>query len=480
MKFKIIALIEFALILVLAGFLLTRLISLKSAKPVIREPVKPAESTLKYMPPPPPKPRIELIKKLIEMKDVFTPRVTKITDDIYNASGYALGSVQMVITEKGLVIIDSTESREAAQEILDEFRKITDKPIKYLIYTHGHLDHIFGSTVFMESGTEVISTQDAVDFMKRNFVEMAGSINRSRHIQFGDIEEEYARKRPVKSPVRLPSVLNEKGFVWPTITFDQRHSFELGGKRFELFHTTGETPGHLMVWLPDEKVLFCGDLYYFSFPNLSTPMLRPRPVKGWYESLNRMISLKPEYLIPGHTAAIIGAEKIREALDVHSRAVRSVYEQTIECINDGKTVEEAVRIVRLPAELAQKKQLREGYGRVDWSVRGIYQGETGWYDGYGTGLNPLPPHFRARELANLAGGADKLLKRAISLQRSGEHQLVCELCDVVIAANPGDKLARIIKANSLDHLPYISGNLNMFGFYRSAAALERKAAGIKP
>ena len=480
MKFKIIALIEFALILVLAGFLLTRLISLKSVKPVIREPLKPAESTLKYMPPPPPKPQIELIKKLIEMKDVFTPRVTKITDDIYNASGYALGSVQMVITEKGLVIIDSTESREAAREILDEFRKITDKPIKYLIYTHGHLDHIFGSSVFMESSTEVISTQDAVDFMKRNFVEMAGSINRSRHIQFGDIEEEYARKRPVKSPVRLPSVLNEKGFLWPTITFDQRYSFELGGKRFELLHTTGETPGHLMVWLPDERVLFCGDLYYFSFPNLSTPMLRTRPVKGWYESLNRMISLKPEYLIPGHTAALIGAEKIHEALDVHSRAVRSVYEQTIECINDGKTVEEAVRIVRLPAELVQKKQLQEGYGRVDWSVRGIYQGETSWYDGYGTGLNPLPPHFLARELANLAGGADKLLRRAITLQESGAHQLVCELCDVVIAANPGDKLARIIKANSLDHLPYISGNLNMFGFYRSAAALERKAAGMKP
>ncbi|MCJ7685039.1 MAG: hypothetical protein MUO68_12170 [Desulfobacteraceae bacterium] len=81
MKFKIIALIEFAVILVLAGFLLTRLISLKSVKPVIREPVKPAESTLKYMPPPTPKPQIELIKKLIEMKDVFTPRVTKITDN---------------------------------------------------------------------------------------------------------------------------------------------------------------------------------------------------------------------------------------------------------------------------------------------------------------------------------------------------------------------------------------------------------------
>jgi alkyl sulfatase BDS1-like metallo-beta-lactamase superfamily hydrolase len=480
MKLKIIAWIEFVLLLVLAALLVTRFISIRSIRPVVREPLTPAESTLKYTPLPPPKPQLESLGKLAEMKEVFTPRLTKVTHSIYHATGYALGNVQMVITRDGLVIIDTTESPEAAREILNDFRKITDKPIRYIIYTHGHFDHVFGSTVFLEKGTEVISTRDTADVLKRSFVELRGYQDRSRHIQFGGIAEAYAFKRPIKSPVRLPAVLRKKDIVWPTITFDREYSFTLGGKKFELFHTTGETPDHLMVWLPDEKALFSGDLYYLSFPNLSTPMLRPRPVKGWYESLDRMIALKPDHLIPGHTAAISGAEKVRETLIVHSRAIRHLYEQTITCINEGKTVEEAVTLVRLPPELARKKQLREAYGRVDWSVRGIYQGETGWYDGHGTGLSPLPPRFRSRELIRLAGGADKLLNRAVSLQLANEHQLACELCDVVILANPDDKTARLIKASSLDYLAYMCGNMNMFEFYRSAAALERQAAGFRP
>ena len=98
----------------------------------------------------------------------------------------------------------------------------------------------------------------------------------------------------------------------------------------------------------------------------------------------------------------------------------------------------------------------------------------------GTSLAPLPPAFPAREAVALAGGSDKILARAMELQEKGEHQLACELCDIVIAANPSDRLARLIKAASLENMAFTSGNLNMFGFYRSAAAQERKAADSKP
>ena len=480
MKLKILALIEFFVIIALAVALAAQFISLKQVKAVVREPETPGESTLCYTPPPPPKISVNGMKRVAELGRVFTPRVTKITDDIYYASGYAIGGVQMVITDEGLVIIDTTESKEAAKEILEEFRKITDEPIKFIIYTHGHIDHVCGSTVFMEGGTEVIATKDAVEFLRKDFGWLGQFHNRSRHNQFGDIAEDYARRMPFKSPVRLPTLTESKDFVWPTITFDRDYTFVLGGKRFELYHTVGETPDHLMVWLPDEKALFCGDLYYLSFPNLSSPMLEPRPVRGWYKSLERMIAMEPEYLIPGHTSAVIGAGKVRETLTNRARAIRHVYEQCIKCINEGRSVEEAVRIIKLPGELAQMKQLEEGYGSIDWSVRGIYQGETGWYDGRGTKLNPLPPGYRARELVALAGGADKILARAIDLQKEGEHQLVCELCDVVLEANSEDKLAHIVKANSLEYLAFASGNLNRFGFYRSAASLERQAAGVTP
>ena len=96
-----------------------------------------------------------------------------------------------------------------------------------------------------------------------------------------------------------------------------------------------------MVWMPDEKSLFCGDIYYASFPNLSTPMLEARDVRGWYESLELMATFGAEYLIPSHTAAIVGADEVAETLADHASAVRSVYEQTIKLINEGKTVDEA-------------------------------------------------------------------------------------------------------------------------------------------
>ncbi len=478
MKIKILVAVQFVLILVLAATLVGRYVSFRDNRPLVREPATPDESTLTYTPPPPPPVPADILIKLAKAKDLMTPRVEKITDDIYQASGFALGNVQMVVTDEGLVIIDTTESLDAAREILERFREITDQPVRVIIYTHGHLDHVSGTPVFLEEDTEVVSTRDLVAFMQKDFGELREFHVRSRLNQSGRLAPAYARPLPIRSLFRgLDSLKNP---VQPTITFDDAYSFVLGGKTFELFHTRGETPDHLMVWLPDEKALFCGDLYYASFPNLSTPMLEPRPLKGWMESLGRMLALEPDILIPGHTAPVVGRENVRHLLENYRRAILHVYEETVRCINQGKTVEQAVAEVGLPPDLARLPYLQELYGRVDWSVRGIYREKTGWYDGMGTGLAPLPPAYLARELVGLAGGTDDVLARAVLLQEAREHQLACELCDLVIDANPQDKMARVIKAASLDTMAFTCGNLNMFGFYRSAAALEREAAGAPP
>lgn len=478
MRAKYLAAVELVIILFLSSTIIAQCVSLKKGKSIVRAPAAPGESTLSYTPPPPAKFPLEAVKQALEMRDFIKPHIDRITDDIYLARGFALGSVQMVITGEGLVIIDTTESADSAKEIFAEFRKITDKPVRYIIYTHSHLDHTQGASVFMQPGIQVIATNDAVLQMKKDYGWLKEFVIRSRLNQAGLAAPEYSKKLPVSSPVRSPK--QNIGLVWPTITFDNEYSFTLGGRKFELYHTWGETPDHLMVWMPDEKALFCGDLYYSSFPNLSTPMLEQRPVREWYESLDRMISMKPKYLIPGHTAAITGEQQITDTLTNYSKAIRYVYEETIRGINEGKTEDDLAHSIKLPEELAKLPYLQELYGRVDWSVRGIYRNLTGWYDGHGTGLNPLPAQIRAREIVALAGGADKILERAIELQKAGEHQLACELCDIIIAANPKDKLAHAIKANSLDYIGVANFNINMFGFYRSAEALERKAAGVSP
>ena len=477
MKAKVIIAVEFVIIVVLLIVLSTQFISFKTIRPVVREPAAISESEVSYTPPPPPRMDLETVRKARALRAEFSPKIDKITDEIYLARGFSLGSSIMVITEEGLVIIDTTGNAQVAEKILSEFRKITDKPIRYIIYTHGHPDHIYGAHVFMAEGVQVIATRAAVEFMKRQDQWLGAYHLRSRTIQAGRAALEFATKTVFSSP--FPPWQN-KQMIWPTITFEDEYVFKLGGKRFELYHAMGETPGHLMVWMPGERALFPGDLYYASFPNLSTPMLESRPVKEWYESLDRMVALNPDYVIPGHTRALSGREETVDVLSHHSQAIRYVYDETLKAINAGKTLDEAAHTITLPERLAKRWHLQELYGRVDWSVRGIYRKETGWYDGHGTGLNPLPPGHRAREMVQLAEGADKILVRAIALQKAGEHQLVCELTDMVIAANPKDRTARIIKANSLEYLGYQSGNLNMFGFYRSAASLERQAADIKP
>jgi alkyl sulfatase BDS1-like metallo-beta-lactamase superfamily hydrolase len=302
-------------------------------------------------------------------------------------------------------------------------------------------------------------------------------LKRSRQIQAGRADEEYAMKMPID--VGFEGFEGET-LVWPTITFDTVYSFKQDDTEFEMYETGGEAPGHLIIWMPQKKIVLSGDLFYRSFPNLSTPMLSARSAEDWIGGLEKIITLKPDYLAPGHGLSLRGGEEILSQLSNYRDATKYVFDETIKAINQGKTVEEAIHDIRLPEKYASLPYLQEYYGRVDWAIRGIYRKFTGWYDGQGTNLNPLPSGYLAREIITLSGGVNKVITCAIEAQKRGEHQLAVELADIVIKANPNEKIARVIKSYSLDYLGYQGQNINMFGFYRSAAAMERKKADYKP
>jgi len=455
-------------------------LNLRPQKTVTREPSAPGESTLEYQVPPPAKLSILSVGQALISWRGIVPGVHKVTDGVYVARGYAIANVGLVVTKDGLVVIDSTESPEAAKEILKEFKKISNQPIRYLIYTHGHGDHTQGSTEFNEPGIQVIATKQFQDFVRFETEITGPYTRRARFFQMGSAAPEYIRaKLPVKPGDMVRSGVGTPEMLKPTILFDGHYEFELGGEKFELYYAPGETPDTLIIWMPKKRVLFCADDYYASFPNLSSPMLGPRPVAGWIDSLSKMIELKPAFLVPGHSQEVIGEKEVMERLTNYRDAVKSIYDQTIACINEGKTVEQAVQDVKLPEKFAQYDYLKEYYGRVDWSVRGIYQGAIGWYDGNGVNLIPLPKSYSSRELVKLAGGADKILARAIELQKNNEDQLAIELCEVVLQANPEDKTAHLIKAVSLEKMAMNATSINQFGFYLSSSAKEFQAAGYK-
>ncbi|MEW6187082.1 MAG: alkyl sulfatase dimerization domain-containing protein [Thermodesulfobacteriota bacterium] len=477
MKSKILIGVLLAVIVVLTVLLILSIFTLKPFRSGLKVLNIPGGSSIQYSPPPRPKMAFPTREQMVNLRTLYKKTIDKVTDGVYVANNYAFGNVVMVETSRGVVIVDTSENAKSARKILEEFRKITDKPIKTIIYTHGHVDHVFGTSVFKEKGTQIISTRSTVDFLKREQGWMKPFLTRSRNIQSGKVEPEFALKIPFD-----PSFegFEKETLIWPTVTFDGSYSFKQDDILFELYETGGEAPGHLIIWMPEKKVLISGDLYYESFPNLSTPMLAARSAEDWIKGLEKILALGPDFLAPCHGLSLKGKEQIRTRLGNFKDATRYVFDSTIQAINQGKSVEEAVREIRLPEKFARLPYLQEYYGRVDWAVRGIYHRYTGWYDGLGAGLNPLPAEYLPREVIRLSGGVDTILRRAVEAQKQGEHQLAVELADLVIKANSHEKIARVLKASSLDYLGYQSGNINMFGFYRSAAALERKKAGYKP
>jgi Alkyl sulfatase dimerisation/Alkyl sulfatase C-terminal/Metallo-beta-lactamase superfamily len=211
-----------------------------------------------------------------------------------------------------------------------------------------------------------------------------------------------------------------------------------------------ETDDHLFVWLPGKKVLLCGDNFYRSFPNLYTIRgTRYRKVKNWISSLDHMRDLKPAFLVPGHTRPLSGAEHIQKTLTDYRDAIQYVHDQTLRGLNQGQTADELAASIKLPSHLARSPYLQEYYGKVSWSVRAIWDGHLGWFDGDATHLLPLPPRERARRMADLAGGEEALLKRAEKAASAGDHRWALELTGYVLRLSPEHARARKARAKAL-------------------------------
>ena len=197
------------------------------------------------------------------------PQLIKVTEQVYSAVGYALGNVLFVITDSSVVVIDTTESPAAAREALAALRRVSDLPIRYIIYTHFHGDHINGAVVFRQrdAGPVDVIAQQMHDQELIRYQLLRDYNKRLNAIQFGSA----LPRRDITMELAVDPLRPAIGYVRPTITFDQQYSFEEGGVKFELHHTSGETLDHLMVWLPEQQSCFPVISSTIAFPCYPAP-----------------------------------------------------------------------------------------------------------------------------------------------------------------------------------------------------------------
>jgi alkyl sulfatase BDS1-like metallo-beta-lactamase superfamily hydrolase len=407
-------------------------------------------------------------------KASFNPKnkktsIVKVSDRITVAAGYGFISANMVVidTGDGLALVDTMEGPGAAVKAKQDLGALMEKPVKHIIYTHHHGDHTGGTATFMGEGTKVIATQAFADMLTNYNARLMGRIMGDIAIQYNIDLKPPQPAAGEKGPKKLPANVN--------VVFDDHYKFNQGDLTFELHLAPSETTDALYVWIPQLKAVCCGDMFYDTFPAISSPMKLNRCAYYWYKSIEKVLAFEAECLVPGHGWPIKGKDNIREVLTNYHDAIKFVDDKVVEALNKGISIEQLRDEVReLPANLRDLPYLQEQYGKLSWALEGNYRYYIGWFYGNSTWLEPLPSVKRYTELVELTGGTDRIVERAIALQKEGKDQLALELLEIVLTVEPGHRTAMAVKANSLQRLGTNSDNLNARGFYNSDAARTLK------
>jgi alkyl sulfatase BDS1-like metallo-beta-lactamase superfamily hydrolase len=407
-------------------------------------------------------------EKLRAHSNEFRKEVIRVADGVYVAVGYSASNVILIQGTNGSIIVDTATDPVAARDIRTAFGDLLRPPVRAIIYTHSHADHTGGASVF--AGTdhpEIISHQPFgtlptdIGRASRDGGDQFGmALPESMYINAG-VQLEFGR---VTRPTR-------EGYLPPTRMFSgDQLSLAVAGVPLLLLSAPGETTDTIAIWLPEKRVLMPGDDFLRAFPNISPIRgARLRTPEDWIASLEKMIELGPEDVVPSHTRPVLGATAARGALTAYHDGIKSILDQTIEGIKTGERPDELVQHVKLPPSLAENPYLQEFYGGVEWTVRGIYADREGWFDGNATNLFPLPERERAAKLVALIGGPDRVLARGREALAAGDFTWAAELADDVLANDGANASAQRLKARAFTELGERQVNAIARNYYLSSA-----------
>jgi glyoxylase-like metal-dependent hydrolase (beta-lactamase superfamily II) len=353
----------------------------------------------------------------------------------------------LVTTPDGDLIINTGTDFEAA-EIKARFSRISAGPLRMITFTQGHPDHVSGWSQFHQPDVETIAQANHPDvreywrhlhpFYVRRIMKLWGA--------FMDVQTAAATLPP--EPVLTES-------------FIDTHAFQLGGRQFELYATPGgETTDALVVWIPEERAVFIGNLmgpFFGHVPNLYT--LRGDKIRGamtFIHSVDRVIALGPETLIKGHDVFRGTDENLTTMTKVRD-ATAYLRDRTIDGMNSGADLWTLMREVTLPPELA----LPQVHGKVAWIVRAIWEEHVGWFRYESTTeLYDVPPSSVWSDVVDLVGGTAPLTERADVHAKAGRPLQALHLTDVVLAHAPADADALGVKRQALEQLLTATGREN--------------------
>ncbi|MFT4822160.1 MAG: alkyl sulfatase BDS1-like metallo-beta-lactamase superfamily hydrolase [Halioglobus sp.] len=376
---------------------------------------------------------VDMIRRPIEVR--------KIADNIHYAAG--VGNTIMIDTAEGVVIYDTGLVLQSAKQLRLLKEQVSDAPVHSIILSHSHADHIGGVKFWMEEGSEIIAHKEYSE-EQRYLTELEPYL--------------YGRNRTLFPWIPEKTVdieMMRYGGITPTITVDDEDSytFVLGDIEFQVIGAPGaEGADNIVLWLPEQKILFTGDFFgpqFPQFPNIFT--MRGEKIRKPMEyvaSLNKLMLLEPEIVVPSHLDPTVGAQAIRQGMEKIRDAVQYVHDETVAGMNAGKSVNQLMKEIELPPNLS----LVQNHGKVDWAVKSIWDYYATWFHFESTTeLYPVAASEVYSDLAEVAG-SEALLTLGQKYIEQDFPVKALHTMEVALAGNPQSKAALEVRQQALNRL----------------------------
>lgn len=269
--------------------------------------------------------------------------VVKVTNNIHLFMTPKGGpNASFVATPDGVVVIDTLVTPALARQLMKEIRTVTSQPIRYVINTHEHSDHVFGNQVFSPPAEIIAHENVRIHYIK-------------------DVEKEFAFRRSINPGIDL----SEVKVTPPTITLSGAGSvlkLYLGGREFQIHHFgPGQTSGDLFTYLPDEKVMFTGDSFNRRSINFMGDMAS---YEGWLETLNRIGAMDVRVYVAGH-----GHLATKADIAAYREMLESFYSEVKRGVEKGGSLPELLRTLTF----RQYQGWRNYQGFVHRNIEGLYK-----------------------------------------------------------------------------------------------------------